>query len=103
MDKVFKLNKRVIADVEMNVQSRIAIRRHIYCLGGHGELNVIGSLPVELHYQKVLAYRRSRFNQKSSPRNLHLLRQAIYACHYINSSLDEMRVSEYVSEKHSNA
>jgi hypothetical protein len=96
MSEVFKLEPRVMVDVERNVQSRITNQRYHL---GESELDVIGALPVELFYQKVLAYRRKRFNHKSSPSNLYLLRQAIYACHYISTGFDDMRVSEYKERK----
>ena len=99
MNTVFKLKESVMEDVEMNVRSRMTNQR---CHLGKSKLDVIGALPVELFYKQVLAYRRGRFNQKSSPSNLYLLRQAIYACHYISTSFDDMRVNEY-KEKHSNA
>lgn len=101
MSEIFKLEPKVMMEVERSIQSRITNRKYHL---DESEFDVIGTLPVELFYQKVLAYRRKRFNHKSSPSNLYLLRQAIYACHYISTSFDDYRVTEYLKEKkHSNA
>lgn len=96
MNPVFKIKESVMREVEEAVQKRIQER----CLAD--PLSVSDSLPIEEFYNKILAYRRRKFDRISSPRNLYLLRQAIYACHYISTSFDDMRVFQY-NERNSNA
>lgn len=94
---IFNLDEKVLHSVEVNVRSRLSnLQIHI----GVGQLETSDCTPVEEFYNKVLAHRRKRFNQKSSTRNLHLLRQAIYASHFLSRFLDVRRISEYHERKH---